>query len=48
MNGKSGSSGVTSSNASSVTLSIHIARYTFEKVFLYGNHENKVVNRIIT
>lgn len=48
MNGKSGSSGVTSSNASSVTLSIYIAGYTFEEVFLYGNHEKKLVNRIIT
>ena len=48
MKGKSGSSGVISSNAGSVTLSIYIAGYTFEKVFLFGNHKNKLVNRIIT
>jgi hypothetical protein len=48
MKGKSGSSGVTSSNASSVTLSIYIAGYTFEKVFLFGIQKNKLVNGTVT
>jgi len=48
MKGKSGSSGVTSSNASSVTLSIYIAGYTFEKVFLFGIQKNKLVNGMVT
>lgn len=34
MNGKSGSSGVISSNASSVTFSIYMAGYTFDAEFL--------------
>jgi hypothetical protein len=39
MEEKSGSSAVMSSNASSVTLSMYMAGYTFETVFLKSNHK---------